>query len=113
MFWHAMAFTMGIVQAGIFLRFVFGVDDWTKASVIWFFGSWFDCIVFMVPAGLGTQELTRALIFEQAIGFTFAEGIAFSMILRINQLFWTAVGLATYALEMTLSRRRPGGAPVG
>lgn len=112
MFWHALAFTMGIVQAGLFLWFVFGVDDWAKASAIWFFGSWFDCIIFMVPAGLGTQELTRALIFERAIGFTFSEGVAFSMILRINQIFWTAVGLATYALEMALSRRRLGSAPV-
>lgn len=112
MFWHALAFTMGIVQAGLFLWFVFGVDDWAKASAIWFFGSWFDCIIFMVPAGLGTQELTRALIFERAIGFTFSEGVAFSMVLRINQIFWTAVGLATYALEMALSRRRLGSAPV-
>lgn len=112
MFWHALAFTMGIVQAGLFLWFVFGVNDWAKASAIWFFGSWFDCIIFMVPAGLGTQELTRALIFERAIGFTFSEGVAFSMILRINQIFWTAVGLATYALEMALSRRRSGSTPV-
>lgn len=112
MFWHALAFTMGIVQAGLFLWYVFGVNDWTKASAIWFFGSWFDCIIFMVPAGIGTQELTRALIFERAIGFTFGEGIAFSMILRINQIFWTAVGLATHALEVALSRRRPRDAPV-
>ncbi len=112
MFWHAMAFTMGIAQAGLFLWVVFGVDDWGKASAIWFFGSWFDCMIFMVPAGLGTQEFTRAMIFEQAIGFTFSEGVAFSMILRINQIFWTAIGLATYALEIALSRRRPGNTPV-
>ena len=112
MFWHALAFTMGIVQAGLFLWFVFGVNDWAKASAIWFFGSWFDCMIFMVPAGLGTQELTRALIFERAIGFTFSEGVAFSMILRINQIFWTAIGLGTYALEMALSRRRLGSALV-
>jgi hypothetical protein len=112
MFWHAMGFTMGILQAGLFLWFVFGVNDWTKASAIWFFGSWFDCIAFMIPAGLGTQELTRALIFERTIGFTFAEGVAFSMVLRINQLFWTGVGLATHALEVTLSRRRLASVPV-
>ncbi|CBE68668.1 MAG: hypothetical protein F9K13_12345 [Candidatus Methylomirabilis oxygeniifera] len=112
LFWHALAFTMGIAQAGLFLWFVFGVNDWAKASTIWFFGSWFDCMIFMVPAGLGTQEFTRAMIFERAIGFTFSEGVAFSMILRINQIFWTAIGLATYALEIALSRRRPGNAPV-
>ena len=39
-------------------------------------------------------------------------GVAFSMILRINQIFWTAVGLGTYALEMALSRRRLGSALV-
>jgi len=106
MFWHGLAFTMGIAQAGLFLWYVFGVNDWTKASTIWFFGSWFDCVIFMVPAGLGTQELTRALIFERTIGFTFAEGVAFSMILRLNQIFWTAVGLGTHALEVALTRRR-------
>jgi hypothetical protein len=83
-FWHVLAFTMGIVRAGLFLWFVFGVDDWAKASAMWFFGSRFDCIIFMVPAALGTQEHTRALIFERAIG------------------------LGTYALEMALSRRWPG-----
>lgn len=112
MCWHALAFTMGIAQAGLFLWWVLGVNDWAKASMIWFLGSWFDCIIFMVPAGLGTQELTRALIFERTIGFTFTEGVAFSMVLRINQIFWTAVGLATYALEMAASRQRPGNAPI-
>ncbi|MBZ0170059.1 membrane protein [Candidatus Methylomirabilis lanthanidiphila] len=112
MFWHALGFTTGIAQAGLFLWCVFGVNDWAKASTIWFFGSWFDCVIFMVPAGLGTQELTRALIFERTIGFTFAEGVAFSMILRLNQIFWTAVGLATYWLEMALSRRRLRSVPV-
>jgi uncharacterized protein (TIRG00374 family) len=112
MFWHALAFTMGIAQAGLFLWVVFGVNDWAKASAIWFFGSWFDCIIFMVPAGLGTQEFTRAMIFERAIGFTFSEGVAFSMILRINQIFWTAIGLVTYALETALSRRRAEIVPV-
>lgn len=112
LFWHALAFTMGIAQAGLFLWYVFGVDDWAKASAIWSLGSWFDCMIFMVPAGLGTQELTRALIFERAIGFTFSEGVAFSMVLRINQIFWTAVGLGTHALEIALHRRRLGSAPI-
>ena len=53
---------------------------------------------------MGTQELSRALIFERAIGLGWAEGVAFSMVLRINEIVATAVGLVTHALEMASPR---------
>jgi hypothetical protein len=99
MFWHAAGFASGIVQAWLFLYFVYQADDWVKASAIWFLGTWFDVIVFVVPSGLGTQELSRALVFK-SIDFKWEEGVAFSMVMRVNDIIWAAIGFGTYLIEM-------------
>lgn len=108
MFWHGAAFAMGIVQAWLFLHFVFEADDWSKACAIWFLGTWFDVIVFMVPSGLGTQELSRALVFK-SIEFQWNEGVAFSMIMRFNDIVWATTGFLCYAIE--LAQKRPAKEP--
>jgi uncharacterized membrane protein YbhN (UPF0104 family) len=100
MFWQAVGSSMDIVLAWAFLHFVFGSGDWMKAIAIWSLGKWLDMMVFVVPAGLGTQELSRALLFK-AIGYQWQEGVAFAIVLRIDQVFWSLVGLTVHALVLT------------
>ena len=98
-FWQALGSATDIGLAWLFLFFLFGANDWMKAIAIWSLGKWFDMMIFIVPGGLGTQELSRAFVF-QAIHYQWSEGVAYAIVLRTNQLFWSMVGLITHAIEL-------------
>ena len=100
-FWMAnlilwCGFTIGgILQAWVFAVVVLKQGSLFIAFTIWILGSWVDMVMFAVPAGIGTKELGRVLIF-QALQFPAAAGAAFALILRVEELFWTFVGIALY-----------------
>jgi len=68
-----------------------------RAAIIWFLGAWFDLMGFMVPAGVGVQEGSRALLFD-LMGLKGATGLAFGVVLRVTKGFWAVVGLVCYGL---------------
>ena len=103
MLWHALGFGTDIVATWLFLHFVLDDNSWMKATGIWALGTWFDAMAFAVPAGIGTQELSRALVFG-AIGFSWHDGVAYALVLRIAQIFWSLAGLATHAQETGSAR---------
>ncbi len=71
----------GIVQAWVFEYVVLKETSFFIAFTIWILGSWFDMVMFAVPAGIGTKELGRVLVL-QALNFPAASGAAFALILR-------------------------------
>jgi hypothetical protein len=95
----------GILQAWVFEVVVLKETSLFIAFTIWILGSWFDMVMFAVPAGIGTKELGRVLIF-QAMHFPAAAGAAFALILRMEELFWTFVGLAIYVFMVPRDKRR-------
>ncbi|MBI5366175.1 MAG: flippase-like domain-containing protein [Planctomycetes bacterium] len=95
---HALGFACGIVQAWLFLWTLYHKNAPLDASAIWILGTWFDLAGFMIPAGLGIQEGSRMLVFH-ALGLTSPVGFAFSLALRLEQVFWTAAGFVLYALD--------------
>lgn len=97
-FWHLLGFSVGIVEVELFLSWVVGSDSsWGRAAIICFLGGWFDLMGFMVPAGIGVQEGSRALIFG-LVGLEGATGLAFGLALRVTKSFWAMVGLVCYGL---------------
>ncbi|MBI3270757.1 MAG: flippase-like domain-containing protein [Planctomycetes bacterium] len=105
---HALGYACGIVQGWLFLWTLFGRNSIADASTIWILGTWCDMAGFMIPAGLGIQEGSRMIIFK-ALHLTSAVGFAFSLALRIEQVFWTAVGFGLYAIEYReLARAQAG-----
>ncbi len=97
MFLHMAGFSCGIFQVWIFL---FSADqDWPlwTGTVVWFLGAWMDLVGFMVPAGLGVQEGSRALIFD-LLGMSGVSGLALGLVLRGTKAFWALVGMGCYFL---------------
>jgi uncharacterized protein (TIRG00374 family) len=100
-FWRAnfilwFGFTLGgVLQTWVFTTVVLHDPSPVTPLVVWIMGSWADMVFFFVPAGLGTKEFARVLIFE-GLNWPAATGAAFALVLRIEELFWTAVGLLMY-----------------
>jgi hypothetical protein len=95
MFWHIVGMSCGIVQAWYFLFLLTGHPSLLLAGAIWFLGSWFDLLSFVLP-NVGFLEATRVLAFR-ALGFPSALGLTFGIALRLEQIFWAGVGLLIYA----------------
>jgi hypothetical protein len=115
-FWKAnlilwLGFTIGgVLQTWVFTAVVLHQASPVTPLVVWILGSWADMVFFFVPAGIGTKEFARVMIFE-ALSFPQATGAAFALVLRIEELFWSAVGLLLYVFMVPPeSRRRRKGA---
>ena len=112
-FWYAnlilwLGFAVGgVLQAWLFAVIVLKESSPAVAVVIWILGSWSDMVFFFVPAGIGTKEFARVLIFD-ALNFAPATGASFALILRIEELFWAGVGLLLYVLMVPKHERRRG-----
>jgi hypothetical protein len=116
-FWIAnFTLWIGFAVGGILQTWVFSVVVLHKSSpfiplIVWILGSWADMVFFFVPAGIGTKEFARVLIF-QALNFSPAMGVSFALILRSEEIFWTAVGLLLYAFTLPKeirARKGPAG----
>jgi len=99
----------GILQAWVFEVAVLGQSSMFVAFTIWILGSWFDMVMFAVPAGIGTKELGRVLVF-QALDFPASSGAAFALILRAEELFFAFLGLIIY-LSMVPKEKRASRTP--
>lgn len=97
MAWHMAGFSCGILQVWIFLAWLEESSLWSSGAAIWFLGAWLDLVGFIVPAGLGVQEGSRALIFD-LLGLKGVSGLAFGLVLRGTKGFWALVGLGCYFL---------------
>lgn len=96
MFWHTLGLTCGIVQTWYFLFLLTDHASPAVAAGIWFLGSWFDFMTFAIPLGIGVQEATRVIALK-AVGFDLVMGLTYGVTLRLEQIFWAAVGLLCYA----------------
>jgi len=95
MLWHGIGFAFSIVKTWYFLAFMTNGSFWAAAG-IWFIGTWFDLLTFMIPLGIGVQEGTRVLAFR-TLGFSLSLGLTYGVALRLEQLFWAGIGLVFYA----------------
>ena len=68
----------------------------STAADIGLLSVWLDLLTFAVPMNLGTQEGSRRAI-SHALGRPALFGITFGGAIRITQVFWACVSLATYA----------------
>ena len=94
MFWHIVGMSCGIVQAWYFLFLLTDHPSLLMAGAIWFLGSWFDLLTFVLP-NIGFLEATRVVAFR-ALGFQAALGLTYGITLRLEQVFWAGVGLLIY-----------------
>ncbi len=103
-FWHCIGFGCGLIQTWWFLIFFQTDASFIVASGIWLLGSWFDLLTFAVPLGIGVQEGTRIIAFN-AVGFTSLMGLTYSIMLRLEQIFWACIGMLCYASLVKVKRK--------
>ena len=99
------AWSVGVVEAWLILRFLHAPVSWGTAFSIESLSVLIETAFFFVPAKAGTQEGGKVAIFA-ALGLSAADGFALGFVRRLRELTWAMVGLVTFA---ELERRRAQG----
>lgn len=91
------------------ILYVLGVHlPWSTIGALEVSASFLRNVAFMVPAGLGIQDVSY-LAFLRALGVPDALNVAaaFLLLKRGKECFWAAVGYAILALDLRLPARAP------
>ncbi|MDI9570008.1 MAG: lysylphosphatidylglycerol synthase domain-containing protein [Pseudomonadota bacterium] len=107
--WHLAGFVVSMVKTWYFL-YLFQSDSFFTAAAAWLLATWLDLLVFFIPLEIGLQEGIRVVVFS-VLGFTAALGLTYGIALRLEQIFWGAVGLGVYWAIMP--DRRVEASPTG
>jgi uncharacterized membrane protein YbhN (UPF0104 family) len=93
---HAVAWALGSVETWLILRFLGSDVSLATATVIEAFGTGVKVATFLVPASLGVLE--GGFVATSAIfGLSATTAISFSLVRRLREAAWVAVGLVTFA----------------
>jgi glycosyltransferase 2 family protein len=101
--WHVLGQLVSLLQLWFILAALGTPTPLATCLAIEAFALMLDSASFMVPGRVGVQEAGRVLVFT-TFGLSAATGLAVAVIIRMNQLTVTAIGLVAYAV---LSGRRP------
>jgi Lysylphosphatidylglycerol synthase TM region len=107
---HALGTSVGALQLALFLAWL-GVP-FTLGGVLAMFAAAtaLDLFSFFVPWRVGAQEGARMVAFAVG-GLEPARGLLFSLVLRLEQLVFGAVGLLLYARALAAVARPAEGRP--
>jgi hypothetical protein len=107
---HALGTSVGALQLALFLAWL-GVP-FTLGGVLAMFAAAtaLDLFSFFVPGRVGAQEGARMVAFAVG-GLEPARGLLFSLVLRLEQLAFGAVGLLLYARALAAVARPAEGRP--
>jgi putative membrane protein len=93
---HFVAWLLGALETWMILRFLGTPVSLVTATVIEAFGTGIRFATFMIPGSLGALEGGYAATFG-ALGLGGTMGVSFSLVRRIREVVWIAVGLAAFA----------------
>lgn len=95
---HLLAWLLGVLEAYVILRLL-DVPGTTlvTATLIEAFGTAIKFATFLIPASLGALEGGYAATFA-ALGLASSTGVSFSLVRRVREAAWIAVGLALFAV---------------
>jgi uncharacterized protein (TIRG00374 family) len=94
---HFVAWLLGSVETWLILRFLGSEVSLATATVIEAFGTGVKIATFLVPASLGVLEggfVATAGIF----GLSATTAISFSLVRRLREAAWVAIGLVAFAV---------------
>jgi hypothetical protein len=94
---HFLAFALGGVEIYIVVRFLEIPISLPVAFAIEAFSTGVKFISFMIPASLGALEGGNVAIFA-AYGLGGAVGLSYTLVRRVREIAWTAVGFAALHL---------------
>ena len=98
---HFLAFVFDAVHTYILLCLLLGENapGFVKAIVVTVAVATLEQIFFFVPGRLGTMEGIRFAVLS-ALGIVDVYSLAFGIVARLHNLFWTGLGLLAYAVCM-------------
>lgn len=94
--WHLLGWAAGALEVYLVLRLLGLEVSLGAALVVEAFSTAVRFVAFMVPATLGALEAGTMVAF-QALGWGAGLGLAVSLIRRVRQVAWVALGLACLA----------------
>jgi hypothetical protein len=103
--WHVAGMVFGIAPAFYFLAITTDAPSPLTAASIVVRGTWFNLVTFALPVDVGVQEGVRVIAFR-VLGFASALGLAYGIVLRLNQLVWSGIGLMIYGVLVMKMRQR-------
>ncbi len=93
---HLAGKAIGVVQLALFFYWL-GVPVGPFGVVsIFLVARAIELAAFFVPASLGTQE-GGLMLAMSVVGVPVSLGLTFSLVLRLEQVFWTGIGFVAYA----------------
>ena len=95
--YHFAAWLAGAVEAWLILWLLDAPVSLVTAIVIEAFGAGIRFATFVIPSSLGVLEGGYAATFR-ALGFGGTIGVTFSLVRRLREVVWIAVGLIAFAL---------------
>ena len=107
---HALGTSVGALQLAIFLAWLGVPFSFGGLLAMFAAATALDLFSFFVPARLGAQEGARMVAFSLG-GLEPARGLLFSLVLRLEQLVWAALGMALYARVASSVPSAPEGRP--
>ena len=103
---HLLGWLMGALETWLFLYVLQIPASVTTALVIETLGSAVRFATFFVPGSLGALEGANAAAFA-ALGLGAPAGLAFSLLRRLRQVAWIALGVLVLLLARARTRRAP------
>jgi uncharacterized protein (TIRG00374 family) len=94
---HFLAWLLGAVEAWLILALLGTPVSLVTATVIEAFGMGIRFATFLVPGSVGVLEGGYAATFA-ALGLGSTAGVSFSLVRRIREAVWIAIGLVAFAL---------------
>ena len=94
--WHLAGWLLGSLEAYCILRAMGVAAPFTLALVIDAFGAGVGFAAFFIPARLGAQEAGDLAVFV-ALGFGAPVGLTFSLVRRLREVVWAALGFVILA----------------
>jgi uncharacterized protein (TIRG00374 family) len=95
--YHFLAWLLGAVEAWLILWLLGTPVSLTTATVIEAFGMGIRFATFLIPSSVGALEGGYAATFA-ALGLGATRGVTFSLIRRVREVVWIALGLLAFAV---------------
>ncbi|MBI3637679.1 MAG: flippase-like domain-containing protein [Candidatus Rokubacteria bacterium] len=103
---HLIAWLLGVIETYLILHLLEIPVSLTTATLIEAFGAAIKFATFLIPASLGALEGGYAATFA-ALGLAASTGVSFSLVRRVREAAWIAVGLLAFALMRPRTARAP------
>ena len=94
---HFVAWLLGSVETWLILRFLGSEVSLATATVIEAFGTGVKIATFLVPASLGVLE-GGFVATAGTFGLSVTTAISFSLVRRLREAAWVAIGLVAFAV---------------